>query len=310
MLDGKYGALNKDGEEVITAEYEQLLLHHIPRHGYVYAKHGGKWGVIDQQGKEVKPFIYDEIGQWKTGHEGLINVEINNVTGFMNNNLEWVIPPKDGRNYPGRFFEDMIPFSENGKIGYMNAKGDIVLPLQYAIGNNFGEGLAPVKFNRSDTVCYYVDKEGNKIKEIDAYMIGGFRNGVATISIKGDTQAYIDRNFRVIFKGEYGLTDFNEKYATITTRDGNYLFGMVDTNGALIFQPTYEYLQYRPEYDLVIFAKNGLEGIMTVQGDIVFTPQFKNIDKHFTWKLPLVLINTKDNKEGYIDLNGKVYFEE
>ncbi|MGB3181249.1 MAG: WG repeat-containing protein, partial [Cyclobacteriaceae bacterium] len=298
------------GEEVITAEYEQLFLHDIPMHGYIYAKHGGQWGVIDQQGREVKPFIYDEIGSANPNHDSLIAANLNGARGYMNKNFEWVIEPKKGRYFPGQFFEDMIPVKENGKTGYMNPDGEIILPIQYEAGNNFGEGLAPVKFNRSDTVWYYVDRNGNKIKEIDGYMIGGFKNGVAHVSVEGDTEAYINREFNIIFEGEYGLNEFHEKYATITTRDGNYYFGMVDTNGKLIFEPTYEYLQYKQEYDLVIFAENGLEGIMTPEGEVIFSPQFKDIDKHFTWKMPLILVEPPKGKEGYIDLNGKKYYED
>lgn len=52
----KLGFVNKLGEVVIEAKYNDLPLYHT---GKVPAKLNGKWGAIDLQGKEVVPFIYD-----------------------------------------------------------------------------------------------------------------------------------------------------------------------------------------------------------------------------------------------------------
>ena len=52
----KLGFVNKQGEVVVEAKYNDLPLYHT---GKVPAKLNGKWGAVDLQGKEVVPFIYD-----------------------------------------------------------------------------------------------------------------------------------------------------------------------------------------------------------------------------------------------------------
>ncbi|MFA0961649.1 WG repeat-containing protein [Roseivirga sp. BDSF3-8] len=308
MLDGKWGALNKDGEEVITAEYERLFLHDIPMHGYIYAKHGGKWGVIDQQGREVKPFIYDEIGQLKTGDDDLISVKLNSSYGFMGKNLEWVIPPKEGRYFPGQFNDGLIPIREGNLSGFLNDKGREVIPPQYYEVGNFGEGLAPVKVNLNDKVWYFIDTQGERVKEVEVYSMGYFSHGVAPVEFQDETEGYLNKNFEVIFKGNYWLNDFEDGYGVISQKDGDGLFGAVDEKGDTFLEVKYEYLQYRKEYDLFVFWENGLKGLMTPDKEIVFPAEAKNIDWTTKWYENLVLITTPDNREGYIDLNGRKYY--
>ncbi|MGB3183891.1 MAG: WG repeat-containing protein, partial [Cyclobacteriaceae bacterium] len=298
------------GEEVITAEYEQLFLHDIPMHGYIYAKHGGQWGVIDQQGREVKPFIYDEIGVHRSFFEDHIVADSGGYIGYLNKDFEWVIPPKEGRHFPGHFSDGMIPFRESGLSGYLNVKGEVAISPQFYEAGSFGDGFAPVKILQNDKVWQFIDTKGNKVKEIEAYSVGRFQGGFAIVEFYDETEAYVNKDFEIVLKGKFWLDYFNNDYAIIKTKDDQYLHGMVDTNGKILIEPKYENLNYRDKYDVLIYWEDGLQGLMTPDGEIIFPAEAKDIDWTLEWYDNLVLTDTQDGKEGYIDLNGKKYYED
>ena len=96
-----------------------------------------RFGIIDDYGRQILPCEYSDIRFQE--HSDLIFVMKDSLLGFMNRQLEWVIPPKyDGRGWydfeeVDDFFEyGMIALTDmNGKEGVVDSTGREVLPCQY-----------------------------------------------------------------------------------------------------------------------------------------------------------------------------------
>ena len=92
-----------------------------------------KWkaGVVNKNGNIVVPLVYDDISPFS---EGLAEA----VMGAYCTSY-W-----DSRNYQG--------FPLGGKHGFINKKGEIIIPLTYQAVGEFNEGLAWVITKEDDFV--------------------------------------------------------------------------------------------------------------------------------------------------------------
>ena len=80
---GKWGFINQQGKEVISVKYDSVELF---RDGVALVQHQGKWGIIDEVGKEVLKCSFDNIsniqggGSWISKSDTVIYVEYRTVS--------------------------------------------------------------------------------------------------------------------------------------------------------------------------------------------------------------------------------------
>jgi len=123
----------------------------------------GKWGFIDDNsGRVVIPFKYSEVGKFS---EGLARVSyISSIDGFK----YWDFIDKTGEmRIRSREFENAGDFSEglarikyNGKWGFIDKSGKIVIPFIYNEAKDFSGGTALVRINNN---WKYIDKTGKGV---------------------------------------------------------------------------------------------------------------------------------------------------
>ena len=78
----------------------------------------------------------------------------------------------------------------NGKYGFKNKSGEIVIPAKYQQANNFREGLA--RF-RLDNKWSFVDKTGKEVIPINYQSVSDFYDGLAMV-ILDNKWGFIDKN--------------------------------------------------------------------------------------------------------------------
>ena len=165
--NGKYGFINTKGEEVIPCRYDEAGDFH---EGLARVQKGDKYGFVNTKGEEVIPCRYDYVGNFS---EGLAYISKGEKIGFINKKGEEVIPCRydyydDHENNPGYLCGE-IGFNnglarirkgdwENGKYGFINTKGEEVIPFIYDYAMNFNDGLALV---RRGEEWGYIDKYGH-----------------------------------------------------------------------------------------------------------------------------------------------------
>src|SRR6188508_656527 len=77
---------------------------------------------------------------------------------------------------------------KDGKHGYVNKDGKVIIPLIYDEGMNFAEGKAGVMINNK---WGFVDSTGNEIVKVQYTEVYSYNEGVAAVS-KGDSWGFID----------------------------------------------------------------------------------------------------------------------
>lgn len=62
--EGKFGMVNKQGQEVCPPKFEQARLFH---EGYAAVQLRGKWSFVNKQGKRLTSFHYDWVSNFEKG---------------------------------------------------------------------------------------------------------------------------------------------------------------------------------------------------------------------------------------------------
>ena len=123
--DNKYGFIDTSGKEVIPCAYEEATSF---SEGYAFVKKDGKYMQIDKSGKILNTFNYEYIREF---HDGLA-----------------MVSKKSGNE---------------SLTGYIDTKGNEVIPCIYTSYSDFSEGLAAVE---KDGIYGFVDKKGNSTFDI------------------------------------------------------------------------------------------------------------------------------------------------
>jgi len=140
--------------------------------GYAFAEQDGKAGLIDAEGNEITGFLYGLpimvdphigdgyrlMGVPKAGVEDAWTDD-DFLYGVLSPSGEVIAEPVyEDIGY--RYSEDLINVCLDGKWGYIDREGDLVIECIYDEAWQFGGGVAPVKLE--DKVGF-IDNEGNVV---------------------------------------------------------------------------------------------------------------------------------------------------
>ena len=157
--DGKYGFLDRQGREVIPCIYDEISLFGSCR---AMVRLGDHYGIIDTTGRIVLPIEYESRttkGEKYVYHDGLALVEQNGKLGYVDLDGQLVIP---------FYFDEAFQFSEGlgcalfkGRWGYVDTKGDIYLPFIFDVATPFHWGRADIAYDGDFRV---MDRKGRCVK--------------------------------------------------------------------------------------------------------------------------------------------------
>ena len=211
-VGGKTGYIDKGGKVVIRPVFWSAGDFSCGRAGVALAEGDSlRWGYIDKTGRFVidlgqrvgQSFSEGLAGVWSHDKKGKHYVYID-VTG------EEVFSCREGEG--GNFSEGLAEIRIDGKSGYMDYNGRIVIRPIYDWTSPFHGGFAVV---RQRGMTWYIDKKGRKPFEVDADGVFGFSEGRAIIERKG-LYGYIDATGSVIVEPKYSWADsYHEGVAAV-----------------------------------------------------------------------------------------------
>ena len=112
-----------------------------------------------------------------------------------------------------------VPFEENGKYGFKDQGGTVIVPPVYDIVSGFTEGLAAVK---KDKKWGYVDLTGMEITPFVYNNAYHFSEGLARVK-KGSRYGFIDRTGKLVIKAIYSAaTDFQNGIAFVMKNETEF----------------------------------------------------------------------------------------
>ncbi len=133
---GKFGVLDISGKEILPCSYQGA---EVWGDGLIAIKRDGKFGFFDEKGKQITPYEYDKTDPFwsgfavvtKDGKEGLVDMSGRLVIPCS---YEWI-------SYQAAF--DLVIFKENGRYGFFDSKGTMVIPPIFLECTHFNQdGLA------------------------------------------------------------------------------------------------------------------------------------------------------------------------
>ena len=176
-LNGKYGFIDKTGKEIIPLIYDNVWVWDF-NEGLAKVKLNGKWFYIDKNGKEI-PHLNNKS----------VNFRDDMAKTELNNKNKQEIPPLK-YDYISPFVEGLARVKLNGKYGFIDKTGKVVIPLIYDAARDFHEGLALVILN--DKVGF-IDKTGKVVIPLIYDDTWDFSKGFARVKLNGKW-FYIDKN--------------------------------------------------------------------------------------------------------------------
>jgi hypothetical protein len=239
----KYGYINTKGETVLRPDYDDLR---VFRNGWGIMKKEGSYFFVDKNGTTREaPRNYDNLVEFRSGFAvGTVNGTKNspNTYYYINTDLKeelsiiayqgyqfWenvavvnkdtvyalmnkkgeVIKRLNGVDQLKFCNEGMLAIKEKGKWGFIDERGNTVIPAKYDSCDNFKQGYARFRMNGKWGM---LDKTGKEIIEAKYENIFSGENGV--FIFYDNTWGIMDKTGRIIVPAKfYSITNFEKDRA-------------------------------------------------------------------------------------------------
>lgn len=186
------------------------------------------------------------------------------------------------------------PIERDGKWGYVNRLGQIVIPYQFEAAEPFDQGIARVSLGKK---IFFINRAGEKVTQ-DFDGVFNFSEDLAAVDVAGKI-GYIRRDGSValppIYHSASGI-DFSDGLVAVRI---DKKVGFMDAGGSVVIEPAYD--DVYPFSEGLAPVRSGEKwGYIDKNGRIVIPIQYE-IGHMFSEGVASVVLG---NKWGYIDHNG------
>lgn len=349
----KWGFIDENANWVIPPQFNDLnddhrpsvkpLPNHILSIYQFYKDFDGNyercWGFIFKDARTVGEFDFFEGFEKhsKYGNIGfaepcrLFTSVYEDYNGIINDKGKWLIAPKQGiklLSLPDD--KDFVAFTKDvvnnnyddpelGKIGFMDTKGNIKIPLRYYSPNSkemnfdsnnarvgFTDDLMAVSETKNSPYYGFIDRNGNWV--IEPILITNNSNSYA-FDNHGFSYTYLPNNENQekeyqVAKSEFGLSGFLFPNSFSGRR-------VIDKTGKELFKDLAgDFYNFNDKgYAVFVSHKNkNLQGVINKNGHFVIPPQYDNLDLADNVVIATLEKSNQDeiNKVGLLDYKGNV----
>lgn len=227
VSDGEYSELcgfkNTEGEVIVKAEYD-----------FCGAFHDGMAYLLKKNLKSDSDGGY-YIGYVNSSGEIVIPVNIEADYG-------WMLDARD-------FNEGLVAILNKDQWGYMDKKGNTVIPFKYDSASDFSNALATVS---KDYKYGAIDRTGKTLLDFKYSHLGEFKEGLASFTpADSERQGFINTKGKEVIAPIWDQAmNFSEGRAAVAKGDyENAKWGFVDTLGKVVIEPQYDHAFLDPGGD-------------------------------------------------------------
>jgi hypothetical protein len=224
--------------------------------------------------------------------------------------------------------KNLFPVSQNGKWGYVNEKGEIVIKPKFEMASDFKDGLASVVV--IDKVGYknkygFIDKSGKMVVEPQYDEVGDFSEGLAVVN-KSYRWGYIDTTGKEVIPLQFiEAFDFSEGLAAVYIQsdgtDKDSQWGYINRKGQVVIPPRFfKAFDFHGGVAKIIDGKFGeanLQGFIDTDGNYLIKPKYSLTGEFGEGLIPVEIggydkkigersYTHVSGKWGYVDKTGKI----
>ncbi|OZI07109.1 hypothetical protein BWI93_16410 [Siphonobacter sp. BAB-5385] len=188
VLAQKYKWVKKYDEVVLSEGVficrKYIRTPHLKDNDTIFYRNSWRAYLCNEKGHRITDNYYDNIDSF---HDGIARV----------------VKSKRGTAYL---------FDYQGLKGFINKKGEIVIPIMYPYVSNFSEGLAAVYDSTQSS--YFIDKSNKKIfSEKRFKYVNDFYKGIAYVKLSNNSSNYIDHSGNFLMPGKFDFIESRGKYS-------------------------------------------------------------------------------------------------
>jgi len=202
--------------------------------------------------------------------------------------------------YAGSFSEGLCPVMQNDKFGFINTKGQLVIPYLFDNAAEFYNGVAIVNVKSKYGL---INKKGKYVlsPELDDIQFSNVQMGLIAFK-KDGLYGLMNKKGKVLIPNKFEHIDnFENEYVVVKS---NKKAGLINTNGDTIIPFKYDYLSDVCD-SAIVFSKNEYGsklGLIDFNGNLLLKPEYDFICAS---KEHLFHLN-KGNKKGLADIHGNI----
>lgn len=194
------------------------------------------------------------------------------------------------------FGEKLIAVKKNGKWGFMNINGKMVIQPQFQQAHNFFEGLAAVEIQGK---WGYINKTGKVVIKAEydhaAYQ---FVNGYAQVS-KDGKWGNIDKEGNIIIPITYEDSNAYNDGLILVKQNGK--FGYINIKNEMVIEPQFTNANTFNEGAAAV-EKNNKWGYINTTGELIISYQYLNV---YSFSNGVAVVQNNDEVYGAINKSGK-----
>lgn len=307
-IGAKWGICDSKGNVLVPAVYETLsdILD-----GVIYVSKGGKFGILQADGKElVKPQFksigtFNEDGYcWVSGEDVDKNNLVKGKFGVINREGKLLVPTKydmigsftetkdnpygysaagvNGIRYKpfSRISESSSPYiwftNKNLKAGVVDKSGTVIIPAD-KFTTVFAPTCGMVPMVQKKKMGFY-NIETKKFQEINPqYTYSAFNHDLSRVNT-GGLYYFVDKNLKQV-SGQYSVaTEFNEGLCVVG-KGG--LFGAIDISGREVIPLQYQNAKAAFKEGVLGVQKDGKWGFVKTSGEVEFPFIYDSVDDFY-----------------------------
>lgn len=292
------------------------------------------WGHMNQRGELI---VWPQFDWTDYLYDGLARVVVKGYTGFIGSNRAMAIEP--ALPWADRFSDGYaIVGNGQGKFGFINKAGNLIVPVELDGALRFREGMAAIRVGGA---CGFVNVAGKVVVSPQYLRARSFHNGMAMVQHPGRVPGtpgalgYINKAGNMRFEDREGtFRDLGDFCDGLARAQVGARWGYIDQTFKLRIPAQFEEVRDFTN-GLAAVRLDGRWGFIDKSGSVVVIPQFDwaadfsdtyamirlngrygyvnriasaGISPQFTWAEPFVLKLARVAQEpnfGYIDAGGR-----
>ena len=294
-VGNKWGFIDRKGKMIVEPRFEQVYSIY---EGMAPVKYDGKWGAINEKGRLVVTAVYDSMSWFEDGYAA-VEVGGKKDWAYISKAGQLIIPNNNVQKSKSNI---RLRIKSDNKYGFMDEKGNIVIPTQFEEAYRFNGDVCGVMSNGKAGV---INKSGTHIVMPNYENITFTGNGKIVIAKMNGKYALLDLSGKTmvphIYDAMKGTNDpVNGLYAACL----NEMCGYIKLSGEIHIP-----FQYNSAFE---FDKNGLAavktgdkwGIIDTTGKTVIEPRYGSIPYVVSKKAVIVEPAESKDVKGVIDMKG------